>query len=170
MSYNTSSAYDLSMYQQAPNQQAPNRQPHPQLQVVQKRSAKRTLSFAFTPRALGAFAIVVTLVSLMVYNQVCLTEISRDINLIQKDLTQLESEYVKMKSQMEAMASLQSVAERAKNDLGLHRLDKYQTQYINLYGKDKSILTTQPAKKADEQNKTVATTRFIDRVMEYIAG
>lgn len=164
MAYNTSSAYDLSMYQPAPKTA-----PKPKLQVVEKKSAKRTLSFAFTPRALGAFAIVVTLVCLMVYNQVCLNEISGEINSIQSELTQMESEYVKMNSEMEAMVSLQIVAQKAKDELGMNRLDKYQTKYINLYGEDKIITADSGQETQTAKGESMSLLAILNSALEYIS-
>jgi len=140
---NTSSAYDLSLFEAIPK-----RKEKPALQVVAHQSAKRSLSAAFTPKALGSFAIVVTLLCLMIYNHVCLNELTGEINQLESEIVRLESEYTKSASQLESMVSLRVVAERAKNELGLDRPDQYQTEYIYLYEEDKINIADQPEQPA----------------------
>jgi len=160
---NTSSAYKLSVYETVPKRKA-----KPELTVVRQRSAKRAMASAFTPRALGSFAIVVTLICLMIYNQVCLTEVTGEINDLQSGLTQLESEYVKISSELESMISLQTVAERAKTDLGMNRLDKFQTEYVSLYEGDTIRITEHaPAQDVGDGAKLAARS-IIDSLLEYI--
>lgn len=161
--YNTSSAYKLTNYETA---EARARQ---QLRVVGRRSPKQALAVAFTPKVLSAFAIVVTLLCLIVYNQVQLNEISGEINRLAEDIKVLRAENVKMTSSLEATVSLRSVAEQAQ-ELGLHRLDQYQTEYINLYRDDKIVLAEEPEQKNSMQRATLGIRSFIGGIVEYIAG
>jgi len=160
--YNTSSAYKLPAYEAGA---APKRQP--KLEVVSKRSDKRTLAAVFTPQCLGSFTIVVTLLFLMIYNHVCLNEVAGEINEMQAGITELESEYVKISSELESMVSLRVVSERARDELGLDRLDKYQTKYVYLYEDDKIILAEEPSKTAPD-GEVSKIQGIVDSVLEYI--
>lgn len=131
MAYSSSSAaYDLSAYE------LPKEKAKPTLKVVGQRN-NRTGSSMINLRICTSFVIVVTLVSLMVYNQVQLNEISGDINRLNKQITELESDNDKMMSELEATMSLRAIGDKAKNELGMNRLDKYQTVYICLEQEDK---------------------------------
>jgi len=162
--YNTSSAYDLSAFEEAPKKQAQA----PRLKVVRNRSAKRTLAVAFTPKALASFVIVVTLICLMVYNHVCLNEITGDINALREEIAQLESQNVIVTSQLDSMLSLRVVAERAKDELGMDRLDKYQTRYVYLYEEDKIIVPEEPAQGENPTGVAKIARSLFDSLMEYI--
>lgn len=162
--YNTSSAYDLSAFEEAPKKQLKKA---PELQVVRNRSAKRTLAAAFTPKAVAAFAIVVTLICLMVYNHVCLNEITGDINALQEEMQELESQNVIMASQLDSMASMRVVEERAR-EMGLDRLDKYQTRYVYLYEEDKINLAEEPPESESPTGVAKVARSLFDGLMEYI--
>ena len=161
--YNTSSAYNLSAYENAGQKTAP------QLKVVGKRSPKQALAVAFSPKVMCAFAIVVTMLSLLVYNQVRLTETTAQINSLNKEIKVMQAENVRMTCSLEATVSLRSVAEQARDQLGMERLDKYQTEYINLYQDDKIVLAREPEKESTFEKASLVISSFIKSIQSYIA-
>ena len=160
--YNTSSAYNLSAYETAGKKTAP------QLNVVGKRLPKQTLAVAFSPKVMCAFAIVVTMLSLLVYNQVRLTETTAQINSLNKEIKVMQAENVRMASSLEATVSLRSVAEQARDQLGMERLDKYQTEYINLYQDDKIVLAREPQKENTFEKAGLVISSLIKSIQSYI--
>jgi len=134
-------AYDLSVY--APEAHAPQPeqkpQPQPQLKVVKKQY--RAFAGAFAPRVLCAFAIVMTLISLIVYNQVYLNELSREVNELDRQLAILENESIRYASLLESTVSLRAIAQQAEY-MGMVRLDQYRTIYVYLYEEDQITLFT----------------------------
>ena len=162
---NTSSAYDLSAFASQPAQR---RAKSPQLQVV--KNQKRAASSAFSPRALCAFAIVVTLASLIVYNQVCLNEVTGEINQLNRQLAVLESESVRYASLLESTVSLRAVAQQAEEELGMIKLDQFRTVYVYLYEEDQIVLSRQPAQEAEQTGVLAALSSILHSAKEYIAG
>lgn len=160
---NTSSAYDLSLYTSA----APKLREKPQLRVTGK-NGKRAWSAAFTPKAISSFVIVVTLFSLMIYNQVKLTEVTGQINMLQQELEALESENTRIESQLDAMISLHTIGERARDELGLDRVNKYQTKYVYLYGEDRIILAETPEETGIVEKAKLIAASIINGMKEYI--
>lgn len=161
---NTSSAYDLSVYESALQKQAKK----PELRVIAKKSAKGSMIGVFTPRVLGSFAIVVTLICLMVYNQVCLNELTGEINRINQGIVEMQSEHTNLSSQLDAMISPRVVAERAKNELGMDRRDQYNTKYIRLYGEDKINLTENSPELGVADSARISARSLLDVIKEYI--
>lgn len=160
--YNTSSAYDLSAFEAAPKKQGV-----PEIKVV--KNHKKTLTSAFNPRVLSAFAIVVTLVCLMVYNQVQLTEITGEINGLSKEMSELESDNAKKTSALESTVSLDSVKKQAQA-LGMQPRDEYQTRYIYLYQQDKIERTEVSPEPSGSEKAQLAVTSVWTRFKEYLGG
>lgn len=160
---NSSSAYDLSAFQAAPKKQS-----KPQLKVVG--TPRRMLSTVFSLRVFSMFAIVLTLVSLIIYNQARLNELTGEMNELSDQMHIFESENVKMLSELESTISLHTVAERAKSELGMERATKYQTEYIYLYSQDK-IERTEPSSDPDTAGETKSALQtLVGRLQEYIGS
>lgn len=163
MSYmNSSSAYDFSAYA------VPKQQTQPKLKVVKR--SKKVISHAFTPKSISSFAIIVTLLCLMVYNQVQLAEVTNQINVLSQDVQELASENVELKSTLESSINLRVIAEQAKEELGMHRLDKHQAEYIYLQQEDKIALTDFSPTSSFGASLKLQITSFINRLQEYIAS
>lgn len=158
---NSSAAYDLSAYQ------LPKEKETPELRV-HKSAPRRMLSAAFSPRVLSSFAIVVTMLCLMVFNQVQLNEVSGDINAVNKQINELESMNIKLNSELESANNLRTIGDRAKNELGMHRLDKYQTERIYLQQEDKIELTESSPEAGIGVKVKLSVTSAIARLQEYI--
>lgn len=160
---NSGAAYQLSAYQAERTKKR-----DPQLKVV--KSARSNASAVVTVRAVASFAVVVTLFTLIIYNQARLTEITEDINSLTKQLEELKSENVVMTSTLESIISLTAISEQAKNDLGMNRLDKHQTEYIVLQQEDKIELTEQSPSETVTQKLQLRMAAALNRLQEYIAG
>lgn len=161
---NSSSAYDFSAFAARPQEKQQVSQP--QLRMV--RSQNRAIASVFTPRILCAFAVVVTLVSLIVYNQVCLNEVTAEISQLNSDIAILESESVRFASLLESTISLRAVAQQAEDDLGMTKLDQYQTVYVYLYEEDRIILAEGPEDSGGGLKEWFEA--VISTAKEYIGG
>lgn len=159
---NTSSAYALSSFETKPKRE---RKPE-RLDVVENRN--RAVMQMLNLQVLAAFAMIVALISLMVYNQVQLNEIVGQTNALQKELQVLESENVRLESLKESTVSLRVVAERAKDELGMQRLDDMQTVRIYLYKNDKIESGKNVPPPATQKLKLLSA--FFGRFKEYLAG
>ena len=159
---NSGAAYDFSDYQALPK-----RQPKPELQVV--KSPRRMAPAAITAKSVCSFAVIVTMIVLIVFNQVQLNEVSGDINILNKSLKELQSESVRMTSELESTISLRSISDQAKNELGMNKLDRYQTEYIYLFQSDKIELTEESPAASLGERLQLTVTGAIHRLQEYIA-
>ncbi len=161
----TNLAYDYTLFE---GNAAPRRRERtkPELRVVRAKQA--AFSRAFSPQVLSTFCIVVTLVSLIVYNQVCLNEVTGDISTLDAEIARLESDSVRYASLLESTVSLRAVAEQAESELGMSRLDPQKTVYVSLYEGDRIILSqTQETAAAPSGGLLAAAHSFLTGVKEY---
>jgi cell division protein FtsL len=162
-SSNSALAYDLDAYE--PIQK---KRKKPALRAVAP--SRQAKAVAFTPGMLLSFAVVVTLVSVMVLNQLRLNEISGEINTLSGELQALESANAELSSELQAIVNLRTIEERAKSELGMQRLDQHQIETINLGQEDTIILTEDsPTVSIGEQIKT-SILAAISGIQEYIGG
>lgn len=160
--YNTSSAYDLSEFEDAPKKKPAE---SPKLKVVKNRKNKP--ASVLGPGVVCAFAIIVALISLMIYNHVKLNELTNEINELSHELKVLQSDSVKMTSSLESTISLRKVAQLAE-ELGMQKRDEYQTERIYLYQQDKIERTAAAPKATAAESTKLAVTSFLSRFKEYI--
>jgi cell division protein FtsL len=162
---NTSSAYDLSAFEEG---KAPKRLRREDVKVV--KTPKQFLASIVTVKNLVVFLMAITVVCLMVYNNVCLTEVTGQINALNDEMTELTSDYVKLQSKQGSTMSPRAVAELAESELGLKRMDKYQTEYIVLYHEDKIEVTEDPSAESLGVKAKLLFTSAISAMKEYMAA
>ena len=161
--YNTSSAYDLEAFERAAKKDVQS----PKLKIVKTR---RQIAYAaLNPRVLCAFAIIITLIIFMVYNQVQLNEITIQLDALSTEMQTLQNENHKMTSALDSVVSLRKIAERAE-EMGMQRRDEYQTERIHLYSEDKIERTGQTPRAALGEDKKIAVSALFGRFKEYIAS
>lgn len=160
-------AYDYTLFETSA---APKEQParKPELKMV--RSRPQAFAQVFSPRVISTFFVIVTLVSLIVYNQVCLNEVTDQINELGVEMNKLESDSVRYASLLESTVSLRAVAQQAEEELGMSKLDQYQTVYVYLYEEDQVILAKQPEPQAENSGVVAAIGSLIDNAKEYFGG
>lgn len=162
-SQNTSSAYDLSAFQPEKKRRV---QPKPNLSVVGK--SRRMASAMVSPKAVCVFAIVVTLASLLVHNQVQLNEVNSAISKIGQQIGDLENENVRLQSRLESTMSPNVVAQRAKDELGMDRATKYQTEYIYLFANDEIERSEKAPEQGIPAQSSLSIGAMINGIKEYI--
>jgi len=149
-------AYDLSIYEPKPAAV------RPKLEVVEKQSPKKKVSFFERLQILCVAAVLVASLSLIIYNNVILTELSDEINTVNKQYQAYQSEYKRLASELEGKMSLRNVEEIATSQLGLSKMESYQVMYVDRCEGDKIILT------ADSPTEAGGLTERFDAVMEYL--
>ena len=82
----------------------------------------------------SAMAIVISIV--MIYSQVVLTELTSEVSYYENQLTELNTEYVRLQGELEATTSIKTLEEAAETKLGLAKIDSSQVEYVNLTGDD----------------------------------
>lgn len=161
--YNTSSAYKFTELETAVKKEAA-----PKLKVVKNRSRISSVSsILFSPSVLCAFAIVVALIVLMVYNQVQLNILTTEINSLSSEMEVLQSENVKLSSKLESMISTPELRELA-TAMGMQARDEYQTERIYLYNEDKIERTAATPQTTPGQTAKLAVTSLFSLFKEYL--
>lgn len=82
----------------------------------------------------AAVAIVVCIT--MIYSQVVLTELTSEVSFYENQLTELDTEYVRLQGELEATTSIKTLEEAAETKLGLAKIDSSQVEYVSLTGTD----------------------------------
>lgn len=161
--YNISSAYDLSAFETERREETVS----PELKVVKNR---RNIAVSIlSPGVICAFAIIIMLVSLMVYNQVQLNILTAETHKLTKELETLQSDNVKMTSMLESTISMQKLKELA-TELGMQKRDEYQTERIYLYQEDKIERSEAAPQSTPAQTAKLAVTTLFSRFKEYMTG
>ena len=139
-------AYDLSLFEEKPREykQKPNKKnnilkiPQEKLKINARPMAK-TLSVLST----AVLSIVsVSVLVIMIYSQVQLTELTENIGCMQKTLNESRSVYTQLQMRVESEMSLHTVEQYAKQNLGMQNTEAYQVEYIELSKGDKASLPT----------------------------
>ena len=113
------------------DQELPNME-LPEGAVVRVHRRKRNIPRAVTfPRVL--FAVLVSgLCMALLYNNMYLTSLTKEIGEKQTDLENLQSEYVSLKSRQEQALSIGYVEQYTQDKLGMVKLDPSQIEYIEM--------------------------------------
>ena len=82
----------------------------------------------------SAMAIVISVA--MIYSQVVLTELTSEVSFYENQLTELDTEYVRLQGELEATTSIKTLEEAAETKLGLSKIDSSQVEYVSLTGTD----------------------------------
>ncbi len=115
-------AYDLEKFEEKPTDKAPK------IRVKRQRAenAGSAPKLIFTTVAAGL------LLGALIYGKVENTAIHSEINAQTRYVAMLESENVRMQSELEEKTALKSVEEYAENILGMQKLDKSQIEYVSI--------------------------------------
>ena len=163
--YNDTSAYDFSRFARQPEPERERAQ-KPALRVV--RASRQFLVSAVTPQNICLALAAVVVACLIVYNYVRLNELNGRINALSRELTVLQSNHVIIQSELGASSAVRIIAERAESELGLKKLDKYQTEYLYIYKEDRIETAEMPESKGTFLRLKVAVNGWIDSFKEYI--
>lgn len=161
--WNSNLAYALPVQEQA----APAAKPaEKKLRVVKTR--RQFLVSAITPGNVFVFLLAVVVVCLMVYNYVCLNEVTGEISRLSEEYRALENVNVALHSELSSSVSPRVLADQA-GEMGLQKLGKYQTEYVNIYHED----TIEQGENAPGESLSLRIKTFlnaaISAIQEYIA-
>lgn len=97
-------------------------------------------------------ALIIGMISVMLYGRVQITELGQEINAAQTELAELESERVRMETELESMMSLKTIEEISVSEYGMVKPDASQVTYLQV------------------QHNRVETSDTEDTVLEKIVG
>ena len=117
-------AYDLSRYEKQLAAQ-------PRLQVVENTEAKPAKGGHWV-RLFFLMAAAVMVVAAIINSQVRLTEMSHLVAEEKAKLVELQSENVRLQSELEGKMSIKTLESQAVNELGMSKVDNSQITYLNM--------------------------------------
>lgn len=124
-------AYDLSAMA------VPKVKQPPELQVVRNEERQAALGRGRAVRGVLLFALVMLIFSVIVYNNMVLTELNEELATARRDYEELLAENGRMQVELEGKMSLRNIEEYASEKMGMSKMEAYQIQYVDLGGCDK---------------------------------
>lgn len=100
----------------------------------------------------------------VIYSHSQQLEISRQIDVKKQELTDLQSENVRMQSEIAGKTSNKNIQEYVENVLGMRTIDVSQIEYVQIQTAD--VVEIPEA----EQNLYVKVKHWFDGVVEYLRG
>ena len=100
----------------------------------------------------------------VIYSHSQQLEISREIEVKKQELTDLQSENVRMQSEIAGKTSNKNIQEYVENVLGMRTIDASQIEYVQIQTAD--VVEIPEA----EQNLFVKAKHWFDGVVEYLRG
>lgn len=125
--------YDLSNFAAKTAVEHDNELRTRSLRLIKNRRQEKTVAPAKI--ILGAAAVIAICV-VMIYSQVVLTELTNEVGFYERQIADLNTEYVRLQGELEASTSIKTLEEAAENELGLTKIDSSQVEYVNLTGTD----------------------------------
>ncbi len=116
------------------------------------------------PKTFLAAAFAMGLLGAVIYGRVQTNEIYGEIARETKEYELVQSENVRMHSDLEAKVAIKSVEEYAEQELGLQQLDQSQIEYIQLQTDDSVEIPD------EEKNLFVRIKDKFESFMEYLKG
>lgn len=103
-------------------------QPEPQPQMT---------NFRFvTPQRFFAVIVITVLAVAMIYSQMQLTQITGQIDVLEANISSLQSEYISLKTRQDQMLSAEYVEAYAQEVLGMVKMDYSSVVYVELSNPD----------------------------------
>ena len=82
-------------------------------------------------------SVILGLLCMKIYTEVKGNELSMETQKLTKELNALKNEKIRLELALEKKTDLKEIERRAKEDLGLKKIEKYQIQYVSLVTEDK---------------------------------
>lgn len=121
-------AYDLSRFEEKAKE--------PKISVV-KTPQNKPKKKPHTMRIVSLAMVVTLIMTAFIYSQMMLNELTSTIYEANKDLSVLRSENTRLNMELESKTSLKNAEEIATAQLGLSKMQRSQTEYVQLTQGDK---------------------------------
>ncbi len=112
---------------------------------------------------LGVF-VCFGLVAALIYSNVQQLQLNNQITALEQEYTDLQSENVRMQSELAGRTSSKNIQEYAENVLGMNALSKSQIEYVQIQTDDVVEIPE------EEQNIFVRIKIWFDNLVEYLRG
>lgn len=168
MAANTNLAYSLSSFEKRREYDGQREAERKKAKLKLVRSSKTFVASLLSLKNICIFALGITALCMMIYNNATLHQIDSEINQVSEDIRLLEAENVRMQGEAIVTISPLAVAEYAQYEMGLKKLDKYQIEYIYLYHDDKIEINIPSEEKHQGVSLKVKINSLVNSIKEYI--
>ena len=110
----------------------------------------------------SVMALVISVI--MIYSQVVLTELTSEVSFYENQIVELDTEYVRLQGELEAITSIKTLEEAAETKLGLAKIESSQVEYVSLTGTDEISVAHTGGKYLIKENWD----RFVNFIAEYL--
>lgn len=145
-------AYDLSLFEAAPELEKKKQQPKKNNMIVLpegnvNKEARRRHNI-FYVAAISAFVIVFTVVSItIVQSNVLINELNAQIIEAQEEISILEGESTQYQVEIDSKLSEEKVESYAENVLGMTKADNMEKEFVTMSAEDKSEVLAEDGTK-----------------------
>lgn len=129
----TEVAYNLENFAAKTAEQQDKELKNSSLRIIKNR---RKVKVVAPVKVIFASALAIVISVIMIYSQVVLTELTSEVSFYENQLTELNTEYVRLQGELEATTSIKTLEEAAETKLGLTKIDSSQVEYVSLTGMD----------------------------------
>ena len=157
----TEVAYDLNTFAAKTAEQQDKELKTSSLRMIKNRRKTKVVAPVKIILA-SVMAIVISVI--MIYSQVVLTELTSEVSFYENQIVELDTEYVRLQGELEAITSIKTLEEAAETKLGLAKIDSSQVEYVSLTGTDGISVARTGGKYLFKENWE----RFVDFIAEYL--
>lgn len=125
MAYQSNStAYDITLFETKRT---------PEIKLIKSKQNKKTsVASMISFKTVMLIVIAVVFVALSIYGKVIMAETVAEIEAANNELQILKGETTRLEMELESKVSLRNVESFASTNLGMNKIEKYQTEYIKL--------------------------------------
>ena len=157
----TEVAYNLENFAAKTAEQQDKELKSSSLRIIKNR---RKVKVVAPVKVIFASALAIVISVIMIYSQVVLTELTSEVSFYENQLTELNTEYVRLQGELEATTSIKTLEEAAETKLGLAKIDSSPVEYVSLTGADEISVARTGGKYLIKEYWD----NFVDFLAEYI--
>ncbi len=145
-------AYDLSLFETAPELEKKTQQPKKNNMIVLpdgsiNKEARRKHNRLYIA-AISAFVIIFTVVSItIVQSNVLINELNAEIIAAQEELSIIEGQSTQYQVQIDSKLSAEKIENYAENVLGMTKAENMDKEFITMSGEDKAVVLDDDSKR-----------------------
>ena len=157
----TEVAYNLENFAAKTAEQQDKELKKSSLRMIENRRKAKVVA---PVKVILASAVALVISVIMIYSQVVLTELTSEVSFYENQIVDLDTEYVRLQSELESITSIKTLEEAAETKLGLSKIDSSQVEYVNLTGGDEITVAHVSGKYLIKENWE----NFVNFISEYL--
>ena len=157
----TEVAYNLENFMAKTAEQQDKELKKSSLRMIENRRKAKVVA---PVKVILASAVALVISVIMIYSQVVLTELTSEVSFYENQIVDLDTEYVRLQSELESITSIKTLEEAAETKLGLTKIDSSQVEYVNLTGGDEITVAHVSGKYLIKENWE----NFVNSISEYL--